>query len=127
MIRLLALSLLLAFAGCKASPEVVAKSAIITTVQTIQTGLELFRAWEKSESERIKVDVIAACRQHETPAAYKACTEPLLDKRYAPIHAATDAIKVYDAALAAGQGIAEAAPAVIRALAVLGIKIGGSP
>jgi hypothetical protein len=117
-------------AGCGASTKTIVATTAIATVQTVDEGIEQFTTWAVHEEDRIASAAIAGCSDRRTMDAYKACTDAIVTPRRAPIDKAKSAIRIYRQALAAGSAvaagdIANAAAAVVGALAAVGITVGG--
>ena len=115
--------------GCSHSPSVVvATTATIATVQTLDAGIAAFASWDVLQEGKIADSAISLCKDRPTPSSYIACTQVYVSPLRAPIDKAKSAIHVYRAALAAGAAVSiadvdAAAQAVVSALAALGIKV----
>lgn len=121
---------LLSLASCGASTKTIVATTAIATVQTVDQGIETFTTWAVHEEDRIASAAIAGCSDRRTVDSYKACTDTIVTPRRTPIDKAKSAIRIYRQALAAGGAvaagdIANAAAAVVGALAAVGITVGG--
>lgn len=125
---LLAALLPVAVAGCRASPQVVAATATIATVQSIGAGVDAFSNWAVGEERAIMDEVLATCRAAPTRPAYYECANGIRGPRRERIDRVRDAIRVYRSALAIGGDVANGDVArlgadVIAALATVGIRV----
>jgi hypothetical protein len=130
----LALLVMLPAAGCGATTKQIAATATIATVQTIDEGLAQFAAWATNEEDAIAEAAVRSCAGKATRAEYNACTSAIVTPRRAPIDKAKAAIRLYRAALAGGERLAQGdlaitAQSVVEALAAVGIRVvaGGAP
>ena len=114
--------------GCANGPSVVvATTATIATVQTLDAGIAAFASWDLLEERNIADKAVALCKGGKAPD-YMPCVNAYVSPKRAPIDKAKSAIHVYRAALAAGSAVSTsdvdaAAQAVVSALAALGIKV----
>ncbi len=111
--------------ACKASPQVIATTTTIATVQTADAGIDYFESHVTDWEVAIARDAVDGCKTSATREAYKACTDAITGPRRQPIDRVKLAIRLYRAAVAGGQAIDGALSNLTGALAAVGVTVGG--
>lgn len=123
------LGLFVGLEGCHLSVKETAVIAAVATVKTVDEGIKVFTDWAIKQEDAIANQAIEMCSKTTLP--FGECVHAEAAKLREPIEKVKAAMKVYDAALAAGQAasgsgsISQASAALIEALAACGISVGG--
>lgn len=123
-----ALSLFLAVPGCHLTTATRAGVAFVAVVPSIEAGIDEWVRWRLREEAQIGPDAVAACKHHELPAEYTACTDGVVKPRRQRLDDVRLAVGAYGAAVsAAADGVQNdlpgAAVKVIAALGAVGIRV----
>lgn len=115
--------------GCKASPQVVALTTTIATVDSLGAGVEAYTAAANTAEAKIAADVLQVCifgRQPQpTRAEARACVDREIPPRRAAWDKADKAVAGYAAAVKLGAVGADVVKQVLDVLAGVGIIVNG--
>jgi hypothetical protein len=106
-------------------------TALTAVIKSADQGIAAFTRWAVAEEAKIADEAIAKCKSQPSRQAYDVCARDHAMQRRAPIDRVKFTISLYGSAVEAAHGaqtqnVAEAARAVVDALATVGIFMGGA-
>lgn len=111
--------------ACRTSPQVIATTTTIATVQTVDAGIDYFEAHVTDWEVKIAQDAVEGCKTSPTRDAYKACTAAIAGPRRQPIDRVKVSLKLYRMAVVAGQSVDHLLSNLTASLAGVGIAVAG--